>query len=253
MLDQSIGGISERHFPFKTNFNAIWSQRLLPCLPGCLVTSGLAIRAAGACHGSWEILWHRLAWWWHHPILHRSRVTSLPDGTKAVWTNLMFPWENYPWQRNHLQSIQYGHKAVTNKYFDSFENQRLHGQIAIIESESNSRYASEVQPNELLSLSVFQVPNLITFLMTWNHISPVGLCKVVWSSTWVWFNRRNFLEAPHVTHCRCVMSQFYLRQPPTDQPTKTWFAGAARKSQENVWLPSRNFFEHNCFLNPYLS
>ena len=82
---------------------------------------------------------------------------------------------------------------------------------------------------------------------------PVGLCKDVWSSSWVRFNRRNFPQALHVTHCRRVMSQFYLRQPPTNRPTKTWFAGAARKSQGNVWLPSRNRFEHSCFLNPYFS
>ena len=115
--------------------------------------------------------------WWHHPILHQCCVTSLPDGTKAVWTYLIFPWENYPWQRNHLQSIQSGHIAVTNKYFDSFEPKNTRTNCNHLESESNSGYASEVQPNELLSLSVFQVPNLITFLMTWNHISPSWLVQ----------------------------------------------------------------------------
>ena len=68
--------------------------------------------------------------WWHHPILHRPCVTSLPDGTKAVWTYLIFPWENYPWQRNHLQSIQSGHITVTTNTLTAL-SQRLHGLIAI--------------------------------------------------------------------------------------------------------------------------
>ena len=117
--------------------------------------------------------------WWHHPILpHRPCVTSLPDGTKAVWTYLIFPWENYPWQRNHLQSIQSGHITVTTNTLTAL-SQRLHGLIAItlrvkaildICFWGPTKWAYE-------SESVFQVPKLKTFLMTWNHISPRWLVQ----------------------------------------------------------------------------